>query len=198
MTTSSLGASPAMTLVAGELSTPAGDLAVLATPEGLVLAAGFCAAEELVTRLSPMALAASAARGVEPGRLPDSVTDAVARYAEGDTTALDRVPVRQPGGAFFQDVWRAMREVPPGTTVSYAALARAAGRPAAVRAAGSACARNLVAPFVPCHRIVRTDGSAGGYAYGLDTKRLLLAHERQWVPSPAPGHEARASGQDVR
>jgi len=87
------------------------------------------------------------------------------------------VPVRQPGGAFQQQVWDVMRRIPPGQTWSYAELAAKAGNPDAARAAGSACARNLVAPFVPCHRVVRTDGSLGGYYYGLDVKEWLLAHE---------------------
>jgi methylated-DNA-[protein]-cysteine S-methyltransferase len=87
------------------------------------------------------------------------------------------VPVRQPGGAFQQAAWSAMREIPAGHTWSYSELATMAGRPDAVRAAGTACARNTVAPFVPCHRVLRSDGSLGGYAYGLDAKRWLLAHE---------------------
>ena len=71
-----------------------------------------------------------------------------------------------------------MREIPAGTTWSYGELAAKAGSPRAVRAVGQACARNMVAPFVPCHRVVRSDGSLGGYFYGLDTKRWILAHER--------------------
>jgi methylated-DNA-[protein]-cysteine S-methyltransferase len=70
-----------------------------------------------------------------------------------------------------------MRAIAPGSTATYAELAAAAGSPTAVRAAGSACARNLVAPFVPCHRVLRSGGTLGGYYYGLDAKRVLLAHE---------------------
>jgi len=77
----------------------------------------------------------------------------------------------------MQDAWIASRTVSAGTTTSYTGLAALAGRPNAVRAAGSACAKNLVAPFVPCHRILRTDGSLGGYYYGLPVKAALLAHE---------------------
>jgi methylated-DNA-[protein]-cysteine S-methyltransferase len=71
-----------------------------------------------------------------------------------------------------------MREVPPGETITYTELAARAGSPTAVRAAGQACARNVIAPIVPCHRILRSDGTFGGYAYGLHVKRWLLAHER--------------------
>ena len=79
----------------------------------------------------------------------------------------------------MQDAWLAMRRIAPGSTLTYAELAAAAGRPAAVRAAGSACARNLVAPFVPCHRVVRTGGTLGGYYYGLDVKSALLRTEQE-------------------
>ena len=70
-----------------------------------------------------------------------------------------------------------MRQIPAGETWSYSELATRAGRPAAIRAAGQGCALNRVAPFVPCHRVLRSDGSLGGYAYGLATKRALLDFE---------------------
>jgi methylated-DNA-[protein]-cysteine S-methyltransferase len=105
------------------------------------------------------------------------VSEAIDAYVAGDGGALDRVPVQQPGGEFYQAAWQAMRQIPPGETWSYAELAAKVGRPSAIRAAGSACARNNVAPFVPCHRVLRSDGSLGGYAYGLPAKRALLAHE---------------------
>ena len=107
-----------------------------------------------------------------------AVTSAVSAYFAGDVDALDEVPVRQPGGAFTQEAWREMRTIPAGRTWSYAELATKAGNPAAVRAAGAACAHNRVAPFVPCHRVVRTGGNLGGYYYGLPVKRWLLDHER--------------------
>jgi methylated-DNA-[protein]-cysteine S-methyltransferase len=115
----------------------------------------------------------------EPVRRADgSAAAALRAYFAGDVDALSAVAVSQPGGPFHARVWAAMREVPAGTTVSYAELAARAGEPRAVRAAGSACARNAICLFVPCHRIVRSDGSLGGYYYGLDTKRRLLEHER--------------------
>jgi methylated-DNA-[protein]-cysteine S-methyltransferase len=78
---------------------------------------------------------------------------------------------------FRREVLAALQEVPAGTTVSYSALAAAAGRPRAVRAAASACATNPVPVVVPCHRVVRSDGSLGGYLGGLEAKRALLALE---------------------
>lgn len=106
-----------------------------------------------------------------------TVADAVRDWCDGDVDAILRVPVEQPGGDFQRRAWQAMRRVRGGTVGSYAELARMAGRPRAVRAAGTACAVNAVPPFVPCHRIVRSDGSLGNYAYGRDLKAALLAHE---------------------
>jgi methylated-DNA-[protein]-cysteine S-methyltransferase len=105
------------------------------------------------------------------------VTEALEAWVDGDLDALLRPAVRQPGGPFQQDAWNAMRKVHGGSVVSYTELAAMAGRPRAVRAAGTACATNSVAPFVPCHRIVRTDRGLGGYGFGLDLKAALLAHE---------------------
>ncbi|WP_261624723.1 methylated-DNA--[protein]-cysteine S-methyltransferase [Nesterenkonia marinintestina] len=106
------------------------------------------------------------------------VAEAVAAYASGDSTAFDDVAISQPGSEYRQKVWAALREVPAGETVSYAELAQMAGRPQAHRAAASACANNLVAFAVPCHRVIRADGSLGGYLYyGTETKRQLLRAE---------------------
>ena len=83
----------------------------------------------------------------------------------------------QPGGPVRRRMWAELRRVPAGATVSYTELATRAGSPKASRAAGSACASNLIAPMVPCHRVVRGDGGLGGYYYGLDRKEWLLRHE---------------------
>jgi AraC family transcriptional regulator of adaptative response/methylated-DNA-[protein]-cysteine methyltransferase len=82
------------------------------------------------------------------------------------------------GTPFQRRVWAALRAIPFGATLSYAQLARRAGRPRAVRAAASACKANPVAWVVPCHRALRSDGSLGGFAWGLETKRRMLAWEQ--------------------
>lgn len=87
------------------------------------------------------------------------------------------IPLDVKGTAFQEAIWRELRRIPPGETRSYAELAAAAGKPRAVRAAGSANGANNVAVLIPCHRVIRTDGSLGGYAYGLEIKRQLLAKE---------------------
>lgn len=87
------------------------------------------------------------------------------------------IPLDVKGTAFQEACWKALREIPPGETRTYAQIAAAAGNPNAVRAAGSANARNNVAVLIPCHRVIRTGGDLGGYAYGLDIKRELLKRE---------------------
>ncbi|MDX3910303.1 MAG: bifunctional DNA-binding transcriptional regulator/O6-methylguanine-DNA methyltransferase Ada [Sphingobium sp.] len=88
------------------------------------------------------------------------------------------LPVDVQGTAFQQAVWDALRAIPAGETRTYSQVAASIGRPGAVRAAGSACGDNVLAVLVPCHRVLRTDGSLGGYAYGLERKEKLLARER--------------------
>lgn len=152
------------------VSTPVGPLALLVHDDVLV-AAGFTPAEEQYTRL----------RTTTPLRKVSALGDfasALSSYVDGDVTAIDPLPVDQPGGPFRQAAWKMMREVPAGETITYAELATRVGNPKAIRAAGTACAMNLIAPVVPCHRIVRTGGALGGYYYGLPVKDWLLAHER--------------------
>jgi AraC family transcriptional regulator, regulatory protein of adaptative response / methylated-DNA-[protein]-cysteine methyltransferase len=80
--------------------------------------------------------------------------------------------------AFQRQVWEKLREIPYGETVSYGAVARALGKPGAVRAVGRACATNPVALVIPCHRVVREDQSLGGYRWGLERKKKLLEQEK--------------------
>ena len=87
------------------------------------------------------------------------------------------IPLDVRGTAFQEACWKALRDIPPGETRTYAEIAAAVGNPRAVRAAGSANARNNVAVLIPCHRVIRTGGDLGGYAYGLDIKRELLRRE---------------------
>ncbi|MER7005203.1 methylated-DNA--[protein]-cysteine S-methyltransferase [Dactylosporangium sp. NPDC000555] len=102
---------------------------------------------------------------------------ALQSYVDGDLTAIDDVPVRQHSGEFLNHAWEVLRKVPAGAPVTYTEFAARAGRPAAVRAAAMACARNAAALFVPCHRVLRLDGTLGGFRWGLPVKRWLLDHE---------------------
>jgi AraC family transcriptional regulator of adaptative response/methylated-DNA-[protein]-cysteine methyltransferase len=88
-----------------------------------------------------------------------------------------QLPLDVRGTAFQQRVWQALREIPPGQTLSYAAVAERIGAPAAVRAVAGACAANTLAVAIPCHRVVRTDGALSGYRWGIERKRELLERE---------------------
>jgi AraC family transcriptional regulator of adaptative response/methylated-DNA-[protein]-cysteine methyltransferase len=100
----------------------------------------------------------------------------VVGFVEAPALGLD-LPLDVRGTAFQQRVWRALREIPAGTTASYADIAARIGSPDAVRAVAGACAANNIAVAIPCHRIVRSDGSLSGYAWGVDRKRRLLKAE---------------------
>lgn len=102
----------------------------------------------------------------------------VAALVEAPGTGLD-LPLDVRGTAFQQRVWQALREIPPGETVSYTELARRIGAPKAVRAVAGACAANRLAVVIPCHRVVRNDGGLSGYHWGVERKRALLAKEAQ-------------------
>jgi AraC family transcriptional regulator of adaptative response/methylated-DNA-[protein]-cysteine methyltransferase len=100
----------------------------------------------------------------------------VVAFVEKPEIGLD-LPLDVRGTAFQQRVWRALQEIPVGETVSYAEIARRIGRPKAVRAVAGACAENNLAIAIPCHRVVRVDGSLSGYAWGVERKRALLDRE---------------------
>ncbi|MBB6350693.1 methylated-DNA--[protein]-cysteine S-methyltransferase [Nonomuraea muscovyensis] len=156
------------------LPTPIGPLSILLR-DGVLVAGGFTAEpKEMYARLSPELQAEGLTIVDDLGPAAQAVHD----YLRGDLDALDEIPVDQPGSATRKRLHKALREVRPGTTVSYAQLAERAGLPrTAARVAGSACAQNLIAPFVPCHRVLPSTGGYGGYYYGVPVKEWLLAHE---------------------
>ena len=161
-----------------EVEVPGGTVSVVVDPvTGAVVASGFGGLATTFGFLTEAEQARGHAPAPAEGPATREAVEALQRYALGELGALDDVAVSQPGGPFLQRAWDELRAVKAGETDSYAGLAERAGSPAAVRAAGQACARNKVAPFVPCHRIVRTDGTLGGYAYGLGVKEALLRHE---------------------
>jgi AraC family transcriptional regulator, regulatory protein of adaptative response / methylated-DNA-[protein]-cysteine methyltransferase len=100
----------------------------------------------------------------------------VVGFVEAPAIGLD-LPLDVRGTAFQQRVWQALRDIPAGTTASYADIARHIGAPQAVRAVAQACAANHIAVAIPCHRVVRTDGALSGYRWGVARKRALLAKE---------------------
>ena len=107
------------------------------------------------------------------------VHDALVAYFAGDIDALDAITVAPEGTAFRQRVWKELREIRAGTTVSYGELAARVGAPGAARAVGTANATNPVCLVIPCHRVVRAGGALGGYGFGIERKQWLLAHEER-------------------
>jgi len=98
-------------------------------------------------------------------------------FVEQPRLGLD-LPLDVRGTAFQQRVWQALREIPPGSTTTYSELAGRIDAPRAVRAVAGACAANLLAVAIPCHRVLRLDGSISGYRWGVERKRALLLRER--------------------
>ena len=171
------------TILATTLDTPIGPLSLLACAEQLI-AGGFTAdPAELHARLHP-SLRGLARQAARPGDLPWLVKP-VGDYFDGDLTALDGLATRQPGSAGRERLWAAMRAVPAGAVISYAALAARAGNPRAPRAAGAACAANLVAPVIPCHRIA---------AYRRQPGRLLLRPGPQGLAAASRGGTPGVAG----
>lgn len=150
-------------------ATSLGDMLVAATDKGVCRLSFAEGPEELARRFPKAKL-------VEGGETFEKLLAQVVASVEqpGD---FAHIPLDVKGTAFQEACWKALRKIPPGETRTYADIAAAAGNPKAVRAAGSANARNNVAVLIPCHRVVRTGGDLGGYAYGLAIKRELLARE---------------------
>jgi AraC family transcriptional regulator of adaptative response/methylated-DNA-[protein]-cysteine methyltransferase len=118
-----------------------------------------------------------AARLVRDDRALAPAVRSILAYLDGRATQLD-LPLDIRATAFQGRVWDALRAIPYGTTRSYSDVARAIGRPAAVRAVAQACAANPVPLVIPCHRVIRNNGDLGGYRLGLARKRALLDRER--------------------
>ena len=161
-----------MTLLLTTLATPLGGLNLIAD-EHILLAANLSTLKALKESLS----AEDSTREIKTVSKISVITDLIDDYFDGDMSAINAIQVRQPGANFSQAAWKAMKKVKAGSVISYGELAERAGSPAAVRAAGSACAKNAIVLVVPCHRIVKTGGALGNYAYGLDKKQWLLRHE---------------------
>jgi methylated-DNA-[protein]-cysteine S-methyltransferase len=167
----------ALRLLLDRIPTPIGELCLLADESGRLRALEWSDQEERLRRQLRITCGAG---GVEigPRRNPGGLSAALRRYFAGELGIIDDLPV-EPGGTPFQRrVWRALRRIPCGTTLAYAALARRIAHPAAVRAVGHANGANPISVVIPCHRLVGADGSLTGYGGGIERKRWLLAHER--------------------
>ena len=168
--------SHSLRLFIDRLNTPIGQMLIVTDLEGYLRAVDWADYE---TRMNRLLRVHNGTDGfsLESTRTPNGMTDAISRYFQGDLAAIDTLPVKTGGTPFQSDVWRALRDIPCGTTVSYSNLAKGIGRPSAVRAVGSANGSNPVGVVVPCHRVIGTDGSLTGYGGGIERKLWLLNHE---------------------
>jgi methylated-DNA-[protein]-cysteine S-methyltransferase len=161
------------------LTTPDGPFTIIAR-DGAVLASGWTAVPgELTGQIHPELLPTEYESVTDLGIISAAVQD----FYAGRPRAAMEVPVLQKSGPFRGHAWEVLRGVEPGRPVTYTEYAELAGNVRAVRAAASACAFNAAALFVPCHRVVRTDGSLGGFRWGLAIKESLLDRERQQAPA---------------
>jgi methylated-DNA-[protein]-cysteine S-methyltransferase len=167
----------ALVLLRDELDTPLGRLVIITEESGALRLVGF---RDDHPRVAPgLGRYASDPRyELRPASNPGGASQALRRYFGGDLAAIDALSVASIGTPFQQTVWRALRAIDCGSTLSYSALARRIRNPNAVRAVGLANGANPVCIVVPCHRVIGTSGALTGYGGGLHRKRWLLAHER--------------------
>jgi methylated-DNA-[protein]-cysteine S-methyltransferase len=163
-----------MKLIAHEITSPWGKIATIVdvTKSPEIIGAGFKPLAKLLKQLD-LKNDYKITKDSKLAGIHDNVKD----WIDGDLVALTKVRVSQAGAEFSQDCWKQLLKIKPGKVITYAQLAKNAGNSKAVRAAGSACAKNLIAPFVPCHRVINTGGAIGNYAFGVKLKRSLLHHE---------------------
>jgi methylated-DNA-[protein]-cysteine S-methyltransferase len=158
------------------LQTPIGEMVIVADLDGNLRATDWTEHEARLHRLLRLHYGDDGFR-LQPARRLDALTHAIQGYFAGALDAIDAIPVQTGGTPFQRDVWRALRTIPCGATVSYAQLAERIGRPTAARAVGLANGSNPVGVVVPCHRVIGSDGSLTGYGGGVTRKRWLLEHE---------------------
>jgi methylated-DNA-[protein]-cysteine S-methyltransferase len=167
------GGCPVIDLLADRVPTPIGTL--LLVSDGAALhALDF---EDCEPRLMAQLYGRHGAFRLRDAADPGGASGRLRAYFAGDLAALDALPADVGGTPFQREVWGALRAIPVGATLSYAALAAQLGRPAAFRAVGHANALNPVAIVVPCHRLIGSGGDLTGYSGGLHRKRWLLEHE---------------------
>lgn len=165
-------------LSVNQMPTPIGEILIAADSSGNLRAVDWSDYESRMCRLLRLHYGKSGFR-LQPTHERNSLTDAIDRYFAGELDAINALPVKTSGTPFQREVWRALRKIRCGTTVSYAQLAERIGRPTAVRAVGLANGSNPVGIVVPCHRVIGSDGSLTGYGGGIERKRWLLEHERR-------------------
>jgi methylated-DNA-[protein]-cysteine S-methyltransferase len=156
--------------------TPTGRMLLITDERGLVHALDWEDCDERTQRLLGRYYR-RVTLAMREARQESAAKRALLAYFAGRLDAISKLRVATSGTEFQNQVWTALRKIPTGKTLSYGALAKAIGRPAAVRAVGLANGSNPIAIVVPCHRVIGADASLTGYAGGLERKRWLLSHE---------------------
>jgi methylated-DNA-[protein]-cysteine S-methyltransferase len=172
-------------LLTDKFDTPIGEMIIVADHDGNLRAVEWTDHEERLHRSLRLHYGHNGFT-LEPANNPFGLSDVMKRYFAGELAALNELPVRTAGTPFQREVWRALREIPHGTTVSYGKLAEQIGRPKAVRAVGLANGSNPIGVVVPCHRVIGSNGSLTGYGGGIERKRWLLEHENKNQPANLP------------
>lgn len=153
-------------------NTPDGEFHIVFDNEGIARVSGFGDLRDLKKRL-PQELRSVT---LEPA-FNHPYEQFVTAYYDGDKTALDAILRDQTGSNFQKQIWRVISDISYGETISYKKLAEKSGNPTAIRAAGTICGLNRLILLIPCHRVLKSDGSIGSYFYGSKIKESLLRHE---------------------
>lgn len=171
------------TLFYDEIDTPIGKGLLITDGDGNLRAFDWEGYETRFLRL--LRLHYGTATLVAPKPAPVTIRRALQAYFAGDLALLGSIPCATAGTDFQRAVWKALRDIPAGRTLSYGALAARLGCPKAVRAVGLANGANPIGVVVPCHRVIGANGSLTGYGGGLERKRWLLAHEGAVIAAAA-------------
>jgi methylated-DNA-[protein]-cysteine S-methyltransferase len=167
-----------LALLIDRIGTPIGELAIVADEEERLRAVEWSEHDERMHRALRLHYGGEG-YSLKTGRDPGGLSAALSAYFGGELGAIERLKVATGGTPFQNAVWKALRAIPCGETISYAALAARVGRPNAVRAVAHANGDNPISVVVPCHRVIGTNGSLTGYGGGIERKRWLLTHERR-------------------
>jgi len=180
-----VSAKPPETFLLDRLQTPIGTALLVTDADGVLRAFDW---EDHASRLKQLLRLQHGAVSLKDGRAPQKIRAALSAYFKGDLASLGTIEWRVAGTPFQRKVWMALAKIPPGTTMSYGALAARLGMPKALRAVGHANGSNPLSVVVPCHRLIGANGSLVKYGSGLMRKRWLLAHEGvDLTPAPQRG-----------
>ena len=169
-----MSAKPPEAFLLDRLETPIGTALLAADVDGVLRAFDW---EDHASRMNELLRLQYGAVVLQDASAPEATRAALSAYFKGDLAALSTVRWRVAGTPFQRNVWTALSKIPPGTTMTYGALAAQLGMPGAMRAVGHANGSNPLSVVVPCHRLIGADGSLVKYGGGVARKRWLLAHE---------------------